>query len=454
MAAGEEKLRLVLAAIDKTAAPIRAVNRRIESMLAPVRKVRNAMRSLAEEAGLPRLGRGLAKLGGLIRNLAVGAVGAGVGLLEFARRTAESADELGEFTALIGFGVEEFQEYQFAAKRAGVENEAFAAAMRTLSRNVGAAQAGTGRLAGLLKKVAPSVLKQVKGARDTGEALEIVLAAMRRLPDAMKRNVLASSAFGNAQLALLASLSPEEFQRLREEARALGVVFSAETAADAGSLMDGIDDLKASVLGLARSIVSALFPDLKAATGVMIEWLKANRELVVSGGKEAILAFASGMKELGVFLVENVPKLRQFIADVGGLRTVLVAIAAVSLAPLLQAVVAIGIALGGPVSAALALGAALVYVLSRIDQVKAGMATIAGAFGFDVGPSRLPFTPAAPGAASAVQAQAAAASARLDGALAVDINLDDRRARVARATSSNPMVQFGNLSRGVALGAQ
>ena len=72
MPAGEEKLRLVLAAIDKTAAPIRAVNRRIESMLAPVRKVRNAMRSLATEAGLPRLGRGLAKLGGLIRNLAIG----------------------------------------------------------------------------------------------------------------------------------------------------------------------------------------------------------------------------------------------------------------------------------------------------------------------------------------------------------------------------------------------
>ena len=36
MAAGENKLKLVLAAIDKTSAPIRAVNRRIESMTAPI----------------------------------------------------------------------------------------------------------------------------------------------------------------------------------------------------------------------------------------------------------------------------------------------------------------------------------------------------------------------------------------------------------------------------------
>lgn len=63
MATGEEKLRLVLAAIDRTAAPIRAVNRRIERMTSPVRKVRNALAGLAREARFDKLASGAAKLG-------------------------------------------------------------------------------------------------------------------------------------------------------------------------------------------------------------------------------------------------------------------------------------------------------------------------------------------------------------------------------------------------------
>lgn len=450
MAAGEEKLRLVLSAIDKTAAPLRAVNRRLEGMLAPIRKVRNAFGSLAREAGLPKVGAQLVRIGHAIKYVAAGAVAAGAGILAFVEKTAEAADNLAEFTRLVGINVEDFQELQFAAKRAGIESETFAAAIKTLSRNVGQAQGGTGRLAGLLKKVAPSVLQQIKATKDTGAALEVVLSAMRRLPIESRRNALASAAFGNAQLALLATLSPDELRNFREEARRLGMVLSSDAASGAEALMDNVDDLKGSILGLARQIATALFPDLQAATGAMLEWIKANRELIVTGGREAILEFARGMKELGVFLVENVPKLQRFVDSVGGLRTVLVAVAAISLAPLLQSIVAIGLALGGPVSAAVALSGAIAYVLKNLESVKAGIRTVAGAFGFDVTPQ----APAVPGKAAAVAAQAAVDAQKLDGAIRVGIDLSDKRARVASAVSSDPMVQFSDLSRGVALGAQ
>lgn len=451
MAAGEEKLRLVLSAVDKTAAPLRAANRRIEGLLAPVRKVRNAFRDLAREAGLPKLGAQLARVGSAIKYAAAGAVAASAGILAFVERTAEAADNLAEFTRLVGINVEDFQELQFAAKRAGIEAETFASAIKTLSRNVGQAQGGTGRLAGLLKKVAPSVLQQIKGAKDTGAALEILLSAMRRLPIESRRNALASAAFGNAQLALLATLSPDELARFREEARRLGLVLSADAAAGAEDLMDNVDDLKGSILGLGRSIAVALFPDLKAATGQLLEWIKANRELIVTNGREALLEFARAMRELAKFLIENLPKAQALVDSMGGLRTVLVAIAAISLAPLVQSLAAIGIALGGPVTAALALAGAFGYVVTHLEAVKNGLRTIGGAFGL----TSTPAAPAVPGQAAAVAARAAVDAQRLDGAIQVGIRLsDDRRARVEAATSSNPMVQFSDLSRGVALGAQ
>jgi len=74
MARGEERLRLVLAAVDKTAAPIRALNRRIDRMTAPVRKVRNSFAALAREAKLDKLARGAMKLG---KSLASAAAKAG-----------------------------------------------------------------------------------------------------------------------------------------------------------------------------------------------------------------------------------------------------------------------------------------------------------------------------------------------------------------------------------------
>ncbi len=451
MAAGEEKLRLVLSAIDKTAAPIRAANRRIESMLAPVKKVRNAFQALAREAGLPKLGERLAWIGRQAAKLATGALTAGAGLLAFVERTADAGDKLSNFTRLVGINVEAFQEYQWAAKRAGIEGETFAAAIKRLSRNVGQAQGGTGRLAGLLKKVAPSVLKQIKGAKDTGAALEVVLDAMRRLPRQTQRNAVASAAFGNAQLALLATLSPDELVRFREEARKLGIVLSADAASGADSLMDNFDALKASALGIARSIASVLFPDMQAATGQLIEWVKANRDLIVSGGKEAVLEFARGMREIGVFLSENVPKLQRFIEDIGGIKTVLVAIAAISLAPLVSSILTIATVLGPVGMSFAALAGIVTLIATKWDSIVSSVRAVAPALGLSMGS---PVAPATPGRAAAVEAQAALGAQKLDAAMRVDIALDDKRARVAKIMSTNPAVQFGNLSTGIALGPQ
>ena len=92
MAKGEEKLRLVLSAIDKTAAPIRAVNKRISAMTKPIRKVKNALAKLGNEAGLQRLGAMFKGIGRAARRFAI----AGVAALDVARgRRASTAPEGG-----------------------------------------------------------------------------------------------------------------------------------------------------------------------------------------------------------------------------------------------------------------------------------------------------------------------------------------------------------------------
>lgn len=473
MPAGEEKLRLVLAAIDKTAAPIRAVNRRIESMLAPVRKVRNAMRSLAEQAGLPRLGRGLAKLGGLIRNLAVGGVAASVGILEFVRRTAEAADSLGDMVGGLGIGIEQFQEIQHAALIAGVSTEGFSKGVQKLAKNVGDLKGGTGALKTLLDKVAPSLAVQLEGATDTGEALELMLSALRRIEDPLKRNSLAVAAFGRSgqELARITSVSAEKFAELRQEARELGGAFSQDAANAAGDTTDALDRLKFVVSGLGRTLAATLFPVLTENADALREWIGANRTEVVDRMRAAILQLAAGAKQLGLFIFETVPKVSAFLESIGGLRTVAIALGVVLGAALLPALVTIGGALAaiGPVGVALgvyfaALGVAVGAVARKIAQnwdsivskIRAGVnllpqpvRRVLGLESFAAGPG--PTVSVQGVRESLTQSAGAAAGSRLDVQGSIGITLDQRgAARLSGASSSVPGLDF-SLATGRAL---
>lgn len=451
MAAGEEKLRLVLSAVDRISAPLRKVNRQIESLTAPVRKVRNAFRSLAKEAHLDKLGAGLSKLAGWARTAAIAAAGAGAGLLAFTLKTAESADSLAEFTRLVGMSVEEFQQLQWAAKRAGIDGEVFSAAMKSLAKNVGAAQAGTGRLAGLLKKVAPTTLRQIKATKSTGEALEVVLGAMRRLPDVSKRNALATAAFGNSMLGLLATLSPEELAKFRKEATELGLVMDTKTATAAESLMDNVDALKASIFSLAKRIVESLFPNLKNVTDQLLVWIKANRDLIIGKGREWILKVAKAIETVAEALIKAVPQVVDFVDSVGGVKTVLIAIAAIQLAPAIASLVQLGLALGP-------IGWTLTSIAVAIAAIVGYRSEISALLGLDKSPTNIPNTAPQPNAPKGLVSPFADnhwAGPKVDVSGTIGIALTGKqRAEITSSKSMNPSLQFDILSRGGALAPQ
>lgn len=441
MAAGEEKLKLVLSAVDKVTAPLRSINRRIEELVKPVRKVRNAFKDLAKEAHLDKLGAGLSKLAGWAKTAAVAAIGAGAGILAFAERTADAADSLSEFVRLVGMNVEEFQQLQWAAKRAGIDNDVFAASMKTLARNVGAAKAGTGKLAGLLKKVAPTTLKQIQATKSTGEALEVVLGAMRRLPDVTKRNILGAAAFGNSMMSLLATLSPEEVAKFRKEASALGMVMSTETATAAESLMDNVDALKGSIGGLAARIAESLFPDLQSVTDQLLVWIKANKDLIVSKGREWILKVAKAIEKLADGIIEAVPQVVDFVDRMGGLKGILVGLVAINLAPLIGSIVQLGLAMGvagGPATAIVAALAGIFYYRKELADF----------FGLSATPS----TPStAPKAVSPVGPRPVIPDfkPKVDVSGTIGITVDGNgRPKVSRTRGNNANVEFGLLDRG------
>jgi len=352
--AGNARVQLILDAIDKTTEPIRRVNRRIEGMVAPVKKVRRAFRSLAKEAGLPKLAAGARAAGRAFARLgAVGAAAVG-GLVAAATKAAGAGDDIAKLSKQVGISAEALQELRFAADRSGVPIETFDKSIGALSKRVGELKRGGGALAPFAA-VLPNVVENLKNAGSTGEALEIVNQAIANLEDPAKKSALAAAAFSRAGLPMitLANEGAEGMRELRAEARRLGAVLSNEDAAAAEEANDRLTDLKAAVRGLTLQLGAGLFPVLVDIVKPTTEWIVANRELIrtrVTEMVQNLVRVGSGMVR---WLADVVPPTLEWLSSIGGLRTVAIVLGGVLAAVVIPAIVAVGAALG-PVGVAVA----------------------------------------------------------------------------------------------------
>ena len=483
MAKGEEKLRLVLSAIDKTAAPIRAVNKRISAMTKPIRKVKNALAKLGNEAGLHRLGAMFKGIGRAARRFAIAGVAAlgAVGLAVV--KVSEKGDEIAKFSRQIGIGSSALQEYEYAAERSGIATSTFRASVGALSKRVGELKTGKGALATILG--GSKLAEQLKATKSTEEALALLNAAIAKVEDPTKKAALAAAAFSRAGLPMirLANEGAEEISKLRDRARELGFVLSGDQLKASEEFQDSLTDLKGVLGGLVNQIAARLIPIFGPLVDKVTAFVLANRDLIETKAHEAIEAIVQGVTELGEWLSTTVPKVVAFIQSIGGLKTIAIALGVVLTLALLPALVAIGAAavtVGGLIVTALsavwvatgpvglAIWGVAAIVVAVVVLIEKNMDAIKTAFGSAVdwiiekgtnlvqklpkpladlilggGSSSIEIAGGASMGAAAESAAAVAngpAAANVGGKISIE--LDDKRARVTSAETSQPDLEL------------
>jgi hypothetical protein len=361
-----ERFGIVLGAVDKVSAPIRAMNRSLESAVAPVKKLNRAFSALSKEAGFGKLGAGFGRVGREIAK--IGAIGAGAagGLFVALERTAAPLDKLAKLTSRIQFPVEEFQEWRAVAGLAGTSSDEFDKSLEGLSKRVGELKAGTGSLSTLLAKVDPGLAKRISGAKDTQEAFGLVLGAIRELPDASKQAALANAAFGRsgAKLINLAKQSSEAIAAQRESVRD-GVV-SAEAIKNAEQFDDSVGLLKGSLGALWSEIAGKLFPIVTKISDSIRVWVGENRELIVTNVSEFIGDAITAGEEFFKTLTTVIPAVISMVSHIGGLKTILIVLGAVALAPLVLAIAALGPLLMGTAGIVLLVGTAFALAAAEV----------------------------------------------------------------------------------------
>lgn len=366
------QLSIVIRAIDKATAPIKAISARLDQVTKPIGRLQDAIGGLRANSGLDDLIGGFKGVGnavaGVLSKIALigGAVGVAVAGIS---SIVEHFDELGDKAEAIGVSVDFLAQMRSAAERSGASVEQLDSGLKTFTVSMGLARAGTGKMAAFLQTVNPEFLAMLKATKNNEEAFDLLARGAAKLVDPAKRAAFAQKTLGDASLAPLLGKGAKGVKKLRDEFAAQAGSLEGAAAAS-GEVDDSMKKLGNTFEGVKGVVVEGLRPGLVELINMLADWLLAHRgdiaEWAKKIGKElpdAVMALVHGVQNA-------VGKIREFVDAIGGWKTVAVGVAAVILGPLIGAIASLGVALmSTPLGWAVGLIAGVVALYKNWDRV-------------------------------------------------------------------------------------
>lgn len=199
---------------------------------------------------------------------AAASVGAGfTAALANTRAALEKFGAIADQAKAAGLDPEFFQGFAYQARLAGVDTNALAGALNTFAKNAGLAAESKGKLVGQLQALSPELLRNIQLATDQQGRILAVADAIAQETDASQKAAIATAAFGDQGVKLVAVLEQgaAAIQKTIDKAREMGLIVSRDLIARADELGDKFDTaaeivdlkLKQSFINLAPVLLQA-----------------------------------------------------------------------------------------------------------------------------------------------------------------------------------------------------
>lgn len=363
MAPSKLSLELVIKAVDKATAPVRALTVQIHKLTAPLKnmKIFDRIGKLGDALNVGGVMKGIGGVGGALKNvggevfalvgkLAGIALAAGAAFFSIVHGAMESGDKLGEVAARVGLTVDAFASLGFAAAQADVDQEQFNGAMDKFNKNLGDMKAGKGgEFLHFLNEISPALAKQMKAAKGTEAALSLMTDAFAKIDDPAKQAILASHAFGKSGLQMGQFLHQGSAAIQEQQLRYMELTGSQEEfARGAGALDNATRESSVAFTGLRNAVAGALFPALTELSRLVTKFLTSNRDGLTKWANNAAAAIKKWLDGGGFDrLVENLTSVATWIGKVvdwlGPMGTALTAVGILAL-PLIASLGSLGVA--------------------------------------------------------------------------------------------------------------
>lgn len=279
-----KKLSVIIGAIDKLSPTVKKINGVINRMSAPFDKINRKVNKLKNNAGLKKFNRQLKSsirhaknagraIGKMAKVAGAVAVIGGGAILGLGKAYADAGDDIAKTSHRLGIGVRALQEYRFAADRSGVASATFDMALQRFGRRTAEAANGTGEAKGALKALDIQLKDTSGNMRSTESLLGDALAQLGKVKDPLTRNALAMKLFDSegVKMVQMTQQGAEGIEKLRKEARDLGLVMSEDAAKAAEVFTDKSTNLAAVITGLRNRIGEQLLPVLNPLIDRLVE---------------------------------------------------------------------------------------------------------------------------------------------------------------------------------------
>lgn len=231
--------------------------------------------------------------------ITIAAIGAAAGgIFYLAKSTADFADSVNDTAKALGVGTQELQRLRYAAQIGGASVEKMDQSLKFLAKNAVEAAKGTGAQADAFKLLGVRVV-DANGKLKSSEQLIIESSdAFARMRDGAEKTSIALNIFGREGAGMLPFLSQGSvaIRAMMLEAEQLGYVLDEEALVAAADFNDNMDRLKFAATGLRNILGSELIPIFHEITSGIIEWVKANRELIKTRSQEWVASLAKVTK--------------------------------------------------------------------------------------------------------------------------------------------------------------
>lgn len=191
----------------------------------------------------------------------------------------EMADRLLDLSDMTGMSTDALQEYQYVAKIAGVNSEAVSNAALQLTRRFQNLHSEASPISRAFRELGVEA-KDVNGnLRSTDSIISDLLPRLADMDNAAERNALGAQMFGGAwqDLAPILAMGADGIEKVKQEARDMGVVMDKDAIAKADELRQAKVRLQESSAALGREIGSALIPVLIRLSEVTMDAVQSMR---------------------------------------------------------------------------------------------------------------------------------------------------------------------------------
>ena len=196
--------------------------------------------------------------------LVVGTAAAGAGALTLAQYAANAADRIRDLSIKTGLSVETLSGLDLIARQSGTNLEALANGVFILQRNMDAASRGGREMSAAFQRLGINVRELNGEHASMDEVLRRVFAGLARIPDTARRNAAGAQVMGRSyrELSILFASVGGDMDAFIAKAREMGLVISQEQADAADRFNDSMEQIKAQIGAVIRTVGAGLVPEI------------------------------------------------------------------------------------------------------------------------------------------------------------------------------------------------